>query len=322
MLEGVCAIVVTYNRCDLLVRCLGAIEKQTLRPQAVIIVDNASDDGTFASLVERGYVAKDLHRNEPFDVSCSEITRHGMTVKYLRAPKNLGGAGGFHLGQLFAYSSGYSWLWLMDDDGLPDHFCLDSLLKTATTRAIPVLNPLVVDERQHDKLSFGLSRDVLSVEDARKAAVSDLVYDLANPFNGTLIHRTVLASVGFIKKEMFIWGDETEYLMRVRRAGFRVATHVESIFFHPASKSSYKRFLGREVVGKPYHLEMNYYRNIGYIDREYHLKLSIPRVILRVVFLWLFFFTRRGVRASMVFLRYYFDGFLNTFSLDNINYKS
>src|SRR5947208_2050021 len=44
--EDVCAVVVTFNRRELLRECLLALREQTRRPQRVIVVDNASTDGT------------------------------------------------------------------------------------------------------------------------------------------------------------------------------------------------------------------------------------------------------------------------------------
>ena len=42
----ICAVVVTFNRKELLINCLNAINEQTYKPHTVIIVDNASTDGT------------------------------------------------------------------------------------------------------------------------------------------------------------------------------------------------------------------------------------------------------------------------------------
>ena len=46
MSPRVVAVVVTWNRRDLLVECLAAIDAQTLRPTEIVVVDNASTDGT------------------------------------------------------------------------------------------------------------------------------------------------------------------------------------------------------------------------------------------------------------------------------------
>ena len=72
---GVIAVVVTYNRRDLLLEALAAVSAQTRAPDAVIVVDNASSDGT-AAAVRAKFPAAQL----------AELTR------------NSGGAGGFAYG--------------------------------------------------------------------------------------------------------------------------------------------------------------------------------------------------------------------------------
>ena len=49
----VVAVVVTWNRRDLLEESLAALAAQTLAPAAVVVVDNASTDGTTELLRER-----------------------------------------------------------------------------------------------------------------------------------------------------------------------------------------------------------------------------------------------------------------------------
>ncbi len=54
--ETVCAVVVTYNRKNLLLECLEAIRKQTRPVDAIYIIDNASQDGTPEVLKSSGYI--------------------------------------------------------------------------------------------------------------------------------------------------------------------------------------------------------------------------------------------------------------------------
>ena len=51
----ICAVVVTYNRKELLINCLNAINQQTYKPHMVLIVDNASTDGTKDFVAENEY---------------------------------------------------------------------------------------------------------------------------------------------------------------------------------------------------------------------------------------------------------------------------
>ncbi|MCX7699187.1 MAG: glycosyltransferase, partial [Candidatus Goldbacteria bacterium] len=56
--KRVCAIVVTYNRKNLLIECLEALRKQTKVLDGIYIIDNCSTDGTAELLKELGYISR------------------------------------------------------------------------------------------------------------------------------------------------------------------------------------------------------------------------------------------------------------------------
>ena len=86
--ETVAVVVVTHNRADLLVGMLDGLAAQTRRPDAVVVVDNASTDRTGEVLAART------------DLPLQVITQD-----------NLGGAGGFHRGVRAAYDAGWRCSW-------------------------------------------------------------------------------------------------------------------------------------------------------------------------------------------------------------------
>ena len=59
--ERVCAVVVTYNRVELLRECLTALESQTRPVDRILVVDNKSTDGT-PEIVEREHPGADMLR--------------------------------------------------------------------------------------------------------------------------------------------------------------------------------------------------------------------------------------------------------------------
>ncbi|MBK6915081.1 MAG: glycosyltransferase [Ignavibacteriales bacterium] len=97
------AVVVTYNRLELLKQCIESIRNQTQKLDKIIVVNNDSIDGTFEWLNSQEDIT---HINQ----------------------KNLGGAGGFYTGIKTAYNNGFDWIWCMDDDGLPEINALENLL--------------------------------------------------------------------------------------------------------------------------------------------------------------------------------------------------
>ncbi len=103
------AVVVTYNRKDLLPLTLAGIAGGEAQPAAVVVVDNASTDGTAQYLA-------DLHYPLPLDV--------------ITLPRNMGGAGGFAAGidrALAQYDPDL--VWVMDDDTEPTENTLYEAVK-------------------------------------------------------------------------------------------------------------------------------------------------------------------------------------------------
>ena len=122
--ETVCAVVVTYNRKELLIECLDGLLRQTRPIDAIYIIDNASTDNTPEFLKEKGFIQelppKNLTKSWEKEFEIKNLT-DGQPIKlrYIRMHENTGGAGGFHEGVKRAYEKGYDWLWLMDDDAEP-----------------------------------------------------------------------------------------------------------------------------------------------------------------------------------------------------------
>lgn len=335
--DKVCAVVVTYNRKELLAECLNALCSQTKQLDAIYIVDNFSNDGTPEMLLQNGYINElpPKNLNKPFEIELNLDNgnfissfdagvehvkninnKKGMTFFYQRMHANTGGAGGFYVGQKSAFELGYDWLWLMDDDGYPDRNALQILLEKTISEKLKASNPLVIDKDNKDMLSFGLPGNLMSVQSAIDESKNDVLLNKANPFNGTLLHSSLVKKVGYIKKEMFIWGDETEYFRRISYYGYKFGTIVNAYFYHPTSKTIFKeKLFGKiRVAKKPEHLEMNYYRNQGYLNRKYGNIFS-HKIAIKI---FIFFILEAKFKKAFLSLAYYLDGLLNKFKLNNI----
>jgi len=73
MSDSVCAVVVTYNRKNLLMECLEALQRQTRPIQGIYLIDNASSDGTPELLLEKDYITELPPQNleEPWEKESS-----------------------------------------------------------------------------------------------------------------------------------------------------------------------------------------------------------------------------------------------------------
>ena len=105
---SVVAVVVTYNRCAILKQCIKALENQKFEGKlTVLVVDNCSIDKT------------------------QEFCRSRTSDKFLyyRTNSNVGGAGGFNLGVKKASNMNFDYVWIMDDDCIPNEDALANFFK-------------------------------------------------------------------------------------------------------------------------------------------------------------------------------------------------
>src|SRR5262245_55495105 len=120
----VTAVVVTYNRRHLLLESLAAVLAQSRAPDAVIVVDNASEDGT-ADAVRKAFAG----------VQLAELAR------------NSGGAGGLAAGMALALAGAADLIWLMDDDTVPEPGALAALLAARDQMAAQARPPALIASR-------------------------------------------------------------------------------------------------------------------------------------------------------------------------------
>ena len=198
MSDTVCAVVVSHNRKDLLRQCLSALMHQTFPVKEIIVVDNASSDGT-----------KEMLAGEFQE----------LTVENLE--KNLGGAGGFHHGIASARAKGYDWIWVMDDDSLATPEALARLIAACGEQddgvrpAILASKVVWTDGELHP-----MNKPVLKLEksdDLFSCAARGLLPIRCASFVSVLIRGDIVDKHGLPFADYFIWNDDVEYTARILR---------------------------------------------------------------------------------------------------------
>ncbi len=210
-MERILALVVSHNRHAQLVNCIEAIRRQTIQPEAILVVNNGSSD----------YTSVWLDKQEDIIHICQE---------------NAGSAGGFAVGLEWAHKYRFTWTWCMDDDGYAADDALEKLMEQKLDQPI-LINSAVINSE--DKKSFvWKTANYKTLADVKE----QVVRGVARPFNGSLIHRKVVEVVGLPKQDLFCRGDEAEYFYRITKVHkIKAVTVTSSIYYHPPRKFSYSK---------------------------------------------------------------------------------
>jgi GT2 family glycosyltransferase len=206
----VVAVVVTWNRRDLLQECLEALQRQSI-PVQVVVVDNASTDGTAAML-----------------------TADHPDVETVLLTANTGGAGGFAAGMERALGLVPDLLWLLDDDTVPAQTAAAALVRcwqdygAAASRAAPGAtgpSPAVVasrvvwtDGRDHPMNTPRPKPGASRSERAAAAALGCTPVRSAS-FVSIMCDAEVVRRRGLPVADYFLWNDDFEYSTRLIRGG-------------------------------------------------------------------------------------------------------
>ncbi|MDQ6835772.1 MAG: glycosyltransferase [Actinomycetota bacterium] len=211
---SVWALVVTRNRKELLVQCLRALEAQTQPVAGVIVLDNASDDGTAQHLQADGFVD----------------SRHRL----MRSEVNLGGAGGYAEILRHGCETGADWLWLMDDDAEPVPGALALLLGAPVAedeRTVGLCGAVVHRDGRIDPLHrCRLRRFIIPLPFSAYAPGTNAEVDCAS-FVGLLIRVRAVRAAGLPRPEFFLGYDDAEYSLRLGRLG-AIRLVPESVMIH------------------------------------------------------------------------------------------
>lgn len=203
-MNNVIAITVTFNRSHTLINTITALLNQNYNNlNKIIIVDNCSD-----------YVHKE---------KINEISKLSDKIEVINLEENFGGAGGFYFGMKYAMDKyNPDWYWIMDDDAYPRENCLKELMDNSESDNIGFICPMIwgVTKKQyqlyhHKNISLDLVDDLCVIDNIE--SIKERIHVQANAFVGPLISKKAVERYGYPDKELFIYGDDTEYTYRISR---------------------------------------------------------------------------------------------------------
>jgi GT2 family glycosyltransferase len=207
----VLAHITTFNATDTIDRVIDALQLQTRLPDSILIVDNASIDGT-------------LDRKFP----------KGVTV--IRNPLNVGPSGAIPTGFLYSLEHDFDWMWILDHDSVPRPEALETLLElyngwpTSSQMETGFISCLPINpdgEALHGRLFTPHGRFVVAPAPEQRYYMCHV-----KVWSGCLYRLAAVRSIGLPNPEYFIDRGELEYAYRLMRAGYKSFIHRDAILLH------------------------------------------------------------------------------------------
>ena len=292
----IAGVVVTYNRKEELKKLIESVLNST-KPIDLIVVDNASN----------------------YDIE-SELKPY-PTMQLLKMNANLGPAGGAEAGQKFAYEKGYDFVWMLDDDALVAPNALEELLKyypllkekygkvflaSIYVGALDFTKPFYNILRYNPKTGLTIKIDEKEFEKPY------FEFDIA-PMNGLFLPRELLSTCGFFDGRLWGWYDDTEFVLRARKAGFKGIAVPSSRIYHPIEYRKQVKILGRTFTllsGRPFRMYLGTRNNI-IVQKKFLKPLNFYFIFLPVFTIKRFISIVFFYENKSVFLKNFFRGIID-----------
>jgi GT2 family glycosyltransferase len=214
----VACIILNWNGWQNTIECLQALDECTYPELAIIVVDNGSTDD-----------------------SVPKIRAAHAGVLLLESGANLGFAGGNNVGIRHALAHGAEYLWLLNNDTKPAPKALSALVaKALTDRKIGAVAsicyyadaPSTVQAWAGARVNLWIGYGPLATEPHEDNWFDSL--------NGTsmLVSRSAIEDAGLLDEGFFLYWEDTEFCLRLRKRGWRLAAAPDSHVLHKVNAST------------------------------------------------------------------------------------
>jgi rhamnopyranosyl-N-acetylglucosaminyl-diphospho-decaprenol beta-1,3/1,4-galactofuranosyltransferase len=277
------SVTVAYNAVHILPPQIDVLLTQTRSIQEIVVVDNASTDGTCEMLAERY-----------------------PQVTVLRLETNVGAAGGFAAGLNYAaLEKKHNWVWLFDGDSVPPHSALETLLLNVDNPEVGMLVPMPIHEATGTIYPPALWRNGFVKADLDVVREPIWFADVAVA-SGSLVRSEAVERIGIPRADFFMDISDLEYCLRMRSRGYKIAVVTRCKMNHQIGDTKAIRILGFRYAWHEHAPWREYYisRNLVYLARSLYPSLNtkwhMTRHLLRHVMVIALFGNKKVESIKMV----------------------
>lgn len=228
-MENYVAVITTFNRKEKLKTAIECLKNQIFKPKRIIVIDNASTDGTNKLM--------------------NDYTDDKMLV-YCKLPQNLGGAGGFYYGIKEAQKYAPDYIAISDDDAwYHEDYFYNIKINSDKREDIKAFIGVAEDPMSKKKVQQGgVITNKVTLDEISEVGSDNLCNSIT--FCGFVFKSELIKKVGLPRKDFFIWLDDREYGLRISKVS-KILVVQDAILTHPIEKrskedlvSSWKNYYG------------------------------------------------------------------------------
>lgn len=257
---SVAIILINWNNETDTIDCLRSLEKIIYLNYKIFLVDNGSKEESVSKL-------------RPFNVGKIELMEIGQ---------NLGFSGGNNIGIRKALEENFDYALLLNNDTTVEPNFLDELISVAESdEKIGVVGPKIYYYNEPTRIWYGggdftwlgggkhLQYEEID-NNPNEAEPKKTKYMTGCAF---LVKSEVLKKVGLMPEEFFLYYEDTDWSLSIKKAGYKVIYAPASKIYHKVSRTTSK-------LGNP---KIHYYhiRNALLLSKR-----QAPKIILVGIYVW------------------------------------
>lgn len=264
-------VIPTHNRKEMLLRLVKSIHASTYRNIEIIIVDDASSDGTSA------YIQEHLKHSR-------------LTI--IRNKKNLFTAGSRNVGLKKARGE---FMCFIDDDNVVEKTMIEEMVKIfLSDEQVGEVGPVNYSWENKKKIFWTCTKRNMWTTKTNQAnyvlSPKKMYWESDDVPNAFMVRASVVRKNKILFRETYgIMYEESDFAYRIRQAGYKIVVGRKTKIFHDIETTE----KGKKTKDYMYHFMEDPRRPYVFAKNRliFHSLYSTPLQMIGIVYFWIWFFT-------------------------------